>query len=467
MMEKEKSILKTLAPYNSRQNSRQMHVIPLLISSILSSLFLLFLSYYSSSSSSSSLILSHSAVAHADFCSGRYLYVYDLPDKFNAGILRDCQAIFPWVDMCPYVANRGLGPHLNKTGSVLTGNGWHITNQWVLEVIFHNRIRQYECLTANSSQADAFFVPYYVGLDTGRHMWGHNTSLRERDALLLELFQFLKLRPEWSAKGGRDHFILSGRATWDLRRIDDIGNQWGGKLLMLPEVKNMTVLLIESNAWARNEFAIPYPTNFHPSNESQVVTWQTKVRSTNRPWLFSFAGARRPGQEGSIRDQLFDQCLKSTRCKLLDCASAGSNCDSPVTTMSLFQSSSFCLQPPGDTPTRRSAFDSMLAGCIPVFFTPHSAYTQYKWYLPNNYSEYSVYIRDDEVREGRVSIEEVLLKYNEEEIGNMKEKVVSTIPTLIYKDPSYKLESVRDAFDMAVDGVLRRVKSITGNENSI
>ncbi|KAJ4747854.1 Xyloglucan galactosyltransferase KATAMARI1 [Rhynchospora pubera] len=470
MKEKEKSILKTLVICKSRQSRWQMHIFPLLISSLLSSLFLLFLSYSSSCSSSSSpssLTLSLSAASHTDPCSGRYLYVYDLPDKFNDGIVHECRTIFPWIDMCPYVANMGLGPHLTKTGSVLSETGWHITNQWVLEVIFHNRMRQYECLTANSSQADAFFVPYYVGLDAGRHMWGHHTSLRERDALLLELFQFLKSRPEWSAKGGRDHFILSGRSTYDLRREDNGVSQWGGKLLMLPEVKNMTVLLIESSPWGNgNEFSVPYPTNFHPSNESQVVAWQDKVSSTKRSWLFSFAGARRPGQAGSIRDQLFDQCLNSSHCKLLDCALAENDCDTPTTTMSLFQSSNFCLQPPGDTPTRRSAFDSMLAGCIPVFFHPESAYTQYKWYLPDNYSEYSVYIPQDEVREGRVRIEEVLLKYSEEEIGDMKEKVVSMIPRLIYKDPSYKLESVRDAFDVAIDGVLRRVKSIIGNQSS-
>ncbi|KAJ3683955.1 hypothetical protein LUZ61_013119 [Rhynchospora tenuis] len=410
------------------------------------------------SSSSSSFFV---PPAHADPCSGRYVYVYDLPDKFNSDILRDCRTILPWIDMCPFVANMGLGPHLTETGFVLTGTGWHITNQWVLEVIFHNRMRQYDCLTANSSQADAFFVPYYVGLDTGRHLWTHDISLR--DSLLVELFQLLKSRPAWSVKGGRDHFILSGRATWDLRRQGDEDHQWGGKLLTLPEVKNMTVLLIEACPWeSENEFAIPYPTNFHPSNESQIVEWQDKVRSTDRPWLFSFAGARRPGQAGSIRDQVFDQCLKSTRCKLLDCASQENDCDAPATTMNLFQSSSFCLQPPGDTPTRRSAFDSMLAGCIPVFFSPHSAYTQYQWYLPGNYSEYSVYIPEGEVREGRVSIEEVLLRYSEEEIKDMKDKVISMIPGLIYKDPSHKLESVRDAFDLAIDGVLRRVKSTIG-----
>ncbi|KAI3967736.1 hypothetical protein MKX01_039646, partial [Papaver californicum] len=34
--------------------------------------------------------------------------------------------------------------------------------------------------------------------------------------------------------------------------------------------------------------------------------------------------------------------------------------------------------PPGDSPPRRSAFDAvLLAGCIPVFFHPGSAYTSF------------------------------------------------------------------------------------------
>ncbi|XP_078181442.1 xyloglucan galactosyltransferase KATAMARI1 homolog [Carex rostrata] len=392
-------------------------------------------------------------------CTGRYIYVYELPDKFNSDIIRDCRNLLPWHHMCPFVSNMGLGPRVNYTGSVLTQTGWHFTNQWVLDFIFHNRMKQYECLTVNSSQANAIFVPYYAGLDTGRHLWNHNVTVR--DSLLVELFNLLRSRPEWSAKGGRDHFILSGRTTWDFRRQGNDGDLWGGKLLTLPEVKNMTVLLIESCPWgSENEFAIPYPTNFHPSRKSQVLTWQEKVRLSTRPWLFSFAGARRPEQVHSIRDQVADQCLNSTQCKLLDCASPSRDidCNSPITTMSLFQISNFCLEPPGDSPTRRSVFDAMLAGCIPVFFNPHSAYTQYKWYLPTNYTEYSVYIPEEDVRDGRVSIEEVLLKYSEEQIGEMREKVISLIPALIYKDPSHKIGSVRDAFDVAIDGVLERVK---------
>jgi hypothetical protein len=34
----------------------------------------------------------------------------------------------------------------------------------------------------------------------------------------------------------------------------------------------------------------------------------------------------------------------------------------------------------------------MLAGSIPVFFHPGSAYVQYIWHLPKNYTRYSVFI---------------------------------------------------------------------------
>ncbi|PQQ04785.1 hypothetical protein Pyn_11195 [Prunus yedoensis var. nudiflora] len=59
---------------------------------------------------------------------------------------------------------------------------------------------------------------------------------------------------------------------------------------------------------------------------------------------------------------------------------------------------SFCLQPPGDTPTRRSTFDSIVAGCIPVFFEESSARAQYRWHLPEDqFGEFSVFIAKEDV----------------------------------------------------------------------
>lgn len=41
----------------------------------------------------------------------------------------------------------------------------------------------------------------------------------------------------------------------------------------------------------------------------------------------------------------------------------------------------FCLQPPGDMPTRKSLFDCLLSGCIPVLFHPLTARFMYEWHL--------------------------------------------------------------------------------------
>ncbi|KAL3603415.1 hypothetical protein D5086_004274 [Populus alba] len=41
------------------------------------------------------------------------------------------------------------------------------------------------------------------------------------------------------------------------------------KLMTLPESMNLTALSTETTSW-RNEFAIPYPTYFHPSTDNEV-----------------------------------------------------------------------------------------------------------------------------------------------------------------------------------------------------
>ncbi|KAJ4786728.1 Exostosin family protein [Rhynchospora pubera] len=410
-----------------------------------------------------SLFSKGTSLAPTNPCSGRYIYTYDLPTRFNTDLLRECTALCQWTDMCRFIANSGLGPPLNDTSGVLLGTGWYATNQFTLEVIFHNRMKQYQCRTTNSSLAAAIYVPFYAGLDIGQHLWGYNMSVR--DSLSLDLVQWLKSKPEWWLHGGKDHFFISGRITYDYRRPTEEEKSWGNKLMLLPETKNFTLLAIESAPFTTNEVAIPYPTYFHPSNMSQVESWQEKVRSMDRPWLFSFAGARRPMQSTSIRDHLINQCTQSDECRLVQCGYGKDNCHSPTRIIKLFKHSKFCLQPTGDSYTRRSTFDSILSGCIPVFFHPGSAYTQYMWHFPKNYSRYSVFIPEDEVREGKVSIEEVLSKYSEEQVREMRENVVGMIARIVYKDPrcGLELEGYRDAFDVAIDGVIERVKRLKGD----
>ncbi|CAD6209535.1 unnamed protein product [Miscanthus lutarioriparius] len=392
-------------------------------------------------------------------CRGRYVYIHDLPPRFNADILANCRNWYPWIDMCVYLENGGLGRPVDNADGVFADEGWYATDHFGLDVIFHSRMKQYDCLTSDSSGAAAVFVPFYAGFDVVQHLWGVNSTAREKDALPLDLVDWLTRRAEWRAMGGRDHFFLSGRTAYDHQRQTDSDSEWGNKLLRLPAVQNMTVLFVEKLPWTSFDFAIPYPTYFHPARDAQVVEWQRRMRATKREWLFSFAGGARDDPY-SIRHQLIRQCGLSSFCKLVQCGKNQRNCLVPSNFMRVFQGTRFCLQPTGDTMTRRSAFDAIMAGCVPVFFHPDSAHTQYRWHLPEAHDTYSVLIPEADVRAGNVSIEETLRRIPPDVAERMTETVIGLIPRLVYADPRSKLETLRDAVDVTVEAVIGRVNKL-------
>jgi hypothetical protein len=99
-----------------------------------------------------------------------------------------------------------------------------------------------------------------------------------------------------------------------------------------------------------------------------------------------------------------------------------------------------------------------------VFFHPASAYLQYTWHLPEDHTRYSVFIPEDGVRAGNVGIEETLRRIPPAAVRRMREELVRLVPRLVYADPRYRLETVKDAFDVAVEGVIEKVvESRTGS----
>ncbi|MCO5603512.1 hypothetical protein L7F22_057663 [Adiantum nelumboides] len=404
-----------------------------------------------------------------DSCDGKYVYIHSLPPMFNQDMISDCIHQSPiWVDICKIASNGGLGPILEDKEGVLTQPShdtfsWYNTEQFILDVIFHNRMKKYQCLTNDSSKADLIYVPFYAGLDLTRYLWRVNASVR--DYLPNALAKWLSKQPEWKAMEGRDHFFVTGKISWDFRRPSDKNSaDWGNKLLELPALKDVSVLLIEKGPIEAShvEHAIPYPTYFHPHKDSEIYEWQDGMRAKKRVNLFAFAGASRPEFEHSIRGELIEQCRKSTFCKLLECTRGKSGCNSPTTVMKLFQESVFCLQPSGDSYTRRSVFDSMVSGCIPVLFHPYTVYTQYNWHLPENHSTYSVFIPENEIKSKTADIERILRLVPACQVEEMREKVISLIPSLIYAHPDHQLEKVKDAFDVAMEALLAKAINTNG-----
>ncbi|CAL4937608.1 unnamed protein product [Urochloa decumbens] len=403
-----------------------------------------------------------------DPCRGRYIYMYNLPPRFNADIIRDCPKTEAdhWGDLCASLSNAGLGRPLADDDGVLTGEGgWYDTHQFALDAIFHNRMKRYECLTNRSSAAAAVFVPFYAGLDFARN---HHHDGAARDAASTDLMVWLTGQFQWGRRmGGLDHFLVAGRTGFDFfRRGSDVDTSRGNGLLMRA-ARNMSVLVLESTLRHGGDYAVPYPTYFHPRSDADVLRWQDRMRGQRRTRLMAFVGAPGPDTPASIR--VIAECKASSACTMLGCTRSPRNTrcrnHTPANIMRLFQKASFCLQPRGDSWTRRSVFDSMVAGCIPVFFHAASAYKQYRWHLPKRHLDYSVYIPDADVRERNVSIEAVLRAIPPATVERMREEVIKLIPTVIYADPRSRLETIKDAFDVAVEGILDLVARIKNGED--
>lgn len=381
-----------------------------------------------------------------------YVYVYDLPPEFNVRLLHNCRHLSVYTDMCPHVANRGLGRQLS------TGNAWFATHQFIAEMIFHARMENHPCRTRDPNRANLFYVPFYGGLHASSKF--REPNITERDALAVRLVDYLQTQPTWRKHNGRDHFLALGRTAWDFMRNAN-GPDFGANcLLNLNAVQNMSVLTVERNPWAgSNQFGIPYASYFHPSTSAEMETWQNKIRQLKRPHLFSFIGAPRKGLEkAAVRDDIIRQCDMSSRCNLVNCrGERAKECYDPGQVVRIMSESEFCLQAPGDSFTRRSTFDSILAGCIPVFFSRHTAYTQYLWYLPAEPTDYSVYI--DEKGDGRKRIEEELLKIPKDKVKRMREEVVSLIPKVTYKHPNATEFQFKDAVDVALAALSKLVWS--------
>ncbi|CAM6034268.1 unnamed protein product [Sphagnum compactum] len=409
-------------------------------------------------------------------CRGKHIYIHNLPPEFNSNLVARCRyGITSRLNFCPQTSNHGLGLNLNSkkqrprniSGSSIAvaavddafRHGWYQTDPYMLEFIFHSRLQSYPCRTSNASMADAFFIPYYARLNALRY--SYNTT-EQAETHGKKLVEWLKENAgdEWRRNGGCDHFMVLGRTSWDFDVVSDgVVESWGTGMLSLAHMKNVTTVLLERNPWLENEQAVPYPTSFHPSSVLELYRWLAKVRSVERRSLFAFAGATRAHLKDSIRSRLLQQCSESVACSLINCHQLQCSNHNPKPVMNVFLRSKFCLQPRGNIPTSRLTFDGMIAGCIPVFFHEHSAYTQYTLHFPSDRKSYSVYISEEQITLG-TSIEAELLKFSEDKIEQMRETIVSFIPKLLYARHSHAagFQNVQgDAFDTTIEGVLQKV----------
>ncbi|XAR70305.1 hypothetical protein NMG60_11027115 [Bertholletia excelsa] len=352
------------------------------------------------------------------------IYVYELPPKFNGDLLGQCSDMIPWTNYCKYLSNNAMGEPIPELEA-----GWYKTHQYSLELIFHSRDLKHPCRVYNEEEANLFYVPYYGGLDILRWHF-RNVPNNVKDSLALDLLEWLGSSRAWARRSGKDLVF---------------GSSWGTKFLELDQMQNPIKLLIERQPWHVNDIGIPHPTYFHPRSDDDVVSWQLRVMRSRRRSLVSFAGADRPRDPDSIRSVLIKQCTSGDNCRFLNCTYGA--CDRPGSVIGLFMESEFCLQPPGDSPTRKSVFDALVSGCIPVLFDPFTAYYQYPWHLPEDHGKYSIFIDKEEARGMKVNVVEALMKVPVRETDHMRRYIVyELLPGLVYGIPVRSSRSFKMLF---------------------
>ncbi|KAG0630056.1 hypothetical protein M758_1G151300 [Ceratodon purpureus] len=428
--------------------------------------FILIISLFMFNASNDELNLSVAQKPKHDSCEGRRIFIYQLPTEFNDRIALDCQNYtFRDWSMCDDVRNDGLGNLMNLDAAsdpaaplLQPSSAWYKTDQFSLEVIFHRRLLTHTCRTEDPAQASMFYLPFYHTLDVSRNLF--NPDLTVRDHLTNRFVSWLRQQEPWQLHHGHRHVLTLGRIIWDFYRHPEY-EPWGSSLLRQPELGNVTTLLIERCTYGMsvcdNAVAIPYPTNFHPASDAALRSWQTAVRNVKRTRFITFAGSARSGalhnMTGTVRGELFTQCAESPKCKHLLCTQELC-ADNVQTLYKLYSESVFCLQPAGDSPTRKGIFDTLLSGCIPVVFARNQTVEQYLWHLPGNGSNYSVQLDGEAVAFDHYDVMGHLERIPKEEVERLQESIVQLIPRLLIRNHKLEAEyTSKDAIDVAIESL--------------
>ena len=101
-------------------------------------------------------------------------------------------------------------------------------------------------------------------------------------------------------------------------------------------------------------------------------------------------------------------------------------------TMLLFKRSVFCPAPAGDSITRKSIFDSLVSGCIPVLFS-RASLAQYAFHVdPDRLDDISVYIPNANVSDGSTTFLTILRRISPARIRELQRNIERIAPSLQY-----------------------------------
>ena len=289
---------------------------------------------------------------------------------------------------------------------------------------------------------------------------------------------------------GHDHF-----AFFSLIGFQYVGI--GTKTFFQKVCNNCSALTIETTPFhiaqpgrsRKYWYAVPYPSSFHWCEGIKEYPWSVRpVGSRDIIAIFIGSIKTKTPKSTQLRRQLNKDCKKMTEKECQwhatahSCTGIQGNVSSPVL---MYKRTQFCLTPTGDSFTRKSLFDSYLAGCI-----ARLTLGMYHWHItPEELEATSVFIPRNDILSGKTNFMDVLKAIPAQKVLEMQiniEKIgfrlqYSVVPDE-YRESSSDIETVNaqemrktwrppqsDAVDVILERLLNRetIEPINGFSDEV
>jgi xyloglucan galactosyltransferase MUR3 len=208
-------------------------------------------------------------------------------------------------------------------------------------------------------------------------------------------------------------------------------------------------------AWERFRYLhLAYPSCVH-LRASDEPPWQASA--ANRSVLISF-GASMNGSPSAnkLRVKLREKCISygPSLCELVSTHNMMGEAGVLDRAYSAKRRATFCLEPPGFGPERKSMADALTLGCIPVLFEPDEE--PYLWPYQWNSSwkaKSRVLLDGEQVLSGRVDVLQALRAIPNEQVARMQAAIAANVHAMHY---GYD-DIPGDAFDLALRAIVQEV----------
>ena len=377
----------------------------------------------------------------------RMFYIYPWP-KYMGDVYPISDAVLDRETVYEHAFNEnsGAGQHLNQE------IGLFQTWQFSLFKNIMSRLVASKYRTRDPSKATAFIIPF----DAGVHSYIDHQNGRRRLAsphgwTAIKYLKDITNSSSWNHLG-HDHFVLFSLTEFVMTGI-------AVKEFFMGICQNCTVLTIESTPTCTSTLyhrtrkywiSVPYPSAFHFHENIITLPWSI---TPHRDILSFFIGSTftQNVDSNAFRKVLKSQCdlFEGRSCHWYDVQHSCNAVINSTEKMVLYRRAKFCPAPPGDTITRKSLFDALVSGCVPVIFAKASL-SQYFWFLTKDeIASVSVYISVGNVLKQKKNYLEILESISPETLLQKQLAIAKIAPRLQY---SLVPTEIRNKINISVRG---------------